>query len=126
MLLLKRRFLAGLIPTRSSLPAINLLVELLIDQKMMNETNEFPGHGNDCHIVLLLFAQPLEESGQPCIFHICYGLGSLDKYNSDVLGTTLCDSTFSLFACRFIFSWIEATPFGELLRRPKISVISDL
>ena len=80
------------------LSAINLLIELLVDQKMINQTDEFPGYGNDCHIVLLLFAQPLVESGQPCIFHISYCLGSLDKYNSDILGTALCDPAFPLFA----------------------------
>src|SRR5690606_4868483 len=98
MLHLQRRFMAGLISTRSPLSATNLLVELLIDQKMINETDELPGHGNYCHIMLLLFAQPLVESGQRCIFHISYGLGSLDKYNSDILGTAFCDSAFPFFA----------------------------
>jgi hypothetical protein len=45
---------------------------------------------------------------------------------SAIFGTTLCDSTFFPFACRFVFSRIETTPFCELVRSLKITVISNL
>ena len=49
------KVLAGLILTRSSLLTFIFLIQLLVDQKMINETDEFPGHGDDRYIMLLLF-----------------------------------------------------------------------
>src|SRR5271157_59823 len=93
---------------------------------MIDEADEFSGQRSDCYIVVLPSFQLLEESGQPGIAHSCYNMCNLNKYRSEILGALLCDSTGSLFARRFVFSWIKTTPFGQLFRTLEIPVITDL
>ena len=56
--------------TRSPHPAFIFLIQLLVDQKMINETDKFLGHSDNRYIAHLHLDQSLEESGQLCPSHI--------------------------------------------------------